>query len=81
MLNRNGHTADAFPDQCEVRGCTAPPREWFETSEFLLNVCSVHEFELRAGEPHAVVGKQVLVGRDYTNELFNVRHTALPARD
>lgn len=81
MLNRKHHTSDPFPTQCEVGRCTTPPEEWFAVDECTFDVCSSHELELRAGEPHAVVEGEVLVGRDCTGEILGVRHTRTAASE
>jgi hypothetical protein len=35
----------------------------------------MHELDLRAGEPHTVVGQEVLVSPDCTDEVLDVLHT------
>lgn len=72
MLNRNYASSDPFPDQCEVRGCAAPPRDWFHAEDATFDVCGEHELELRAGEPYALVDGEVLVGEDSTGEIVSV---------
>lgn len=75
ILNAERDNTDVFPTQCEVRGCITVPQAWFHTGCFTVDVCTTHELELRAGEPHTIIGKEVLVGRDCTGQLLGVRRT------
>jgi hypothetical protein len=73
MLRRKRDHRALFPAQCEVRGCTARPEDWFDADQRPFDVCSVHELELRAGEPHVIADGELLVGRDSTGEVVSVR--------
>ncbi len=72
MLNRKRFDSDPFPAQCEVRGCEAPPGEWFDTDGFTYEVCGRHELELRAGEPHTTEEDEIVAGRDCTGDVLGV---------
>lgn len=73
MLRREQDHRALFPARCEVRGCTARPQVWFDANGRPFDVCSVHELELRAGEPHVITEGEILVGRDSTGEVVSVR--------
>ncbi|ATG53795.1 hypothetical protein CFK41_02625 [Brachybacterium ginsengisoli] len=75
MLNGSRLESDPFPAQCEVRGCTRPPGEWFSIDSLSFDVCRDHDLELRAGEPYATEGEEILVGRDCTGDVLGVRLT------
>lgn len=73
MLRRRRDHRALFPAQCEVRGCASRPEDWFDADDRPFDVCSVHELELRAGEPHVIADGEILVGRDSTGEVISVR--------
>jgi len=68
----------AFPAQCEVRGCEAPPQEWHEVGPHVFEVCHVHGLQLRAGETYTLSGGEVLVGQDSASELIDARRSITP---
>jgi len=72
MLSRRSVSSELFPHQCEVRGCSQPPSEWFNAGDVTAQVCGDHELELRAGEPYALERGEMLVGRDCTEEILGV---------
>ncbi|WP_422114624.1 hypothetical protein [Brachybacterium sp. UNK5269] len=78
MLHRKHAGSDPFPSQCEVRGCAAPPHDWFAVEDATFDVCSAHELELRAGEPYLLLGGEILVGQDSTGEVVGVHRERTP---
>lgn len=78
MPYRKYDTSDVFPRTCEVRRCSARPRDWFPDGGMLFDVCREHEFELRAGEPHAIDAGKLLVGPDSTGQLLGVHAVRTP---
>ncbi|GAA1487922.1 hypothetical protein [Brachybacterium sacelli] len=70
--------ANAFPVQCEVRGCRSMPQEWFEFDHHSFDVCSAHGLQLRAGEAHSVQDDELLVGPEAASELLDLHISTTP---
>lgn len=73
MRSGDHRRTEAFPSQCEVRGCRADPQEWYDIERQTFEVCHPHGLQLRAGEAYTALGGEILVGPDSPSELIDVQ--------